>query len=88
MKTIHPDWSLVLSLGGATKVAERLGWSAAGGVQRVQNWKYRGIPAIVRLEHPRLFRKPAAVAQLAQQPAARDAFLKPEDDNPIDNTSK
>lgn len=29
-----------------------------------------------------------AVAQYAQQPAARDAFLKPEDDTPIDNTSK
>lgn len=54
-KKVHPDWHLVLSLGGPAKVAARLGWTSAGAVQRVQNWKQRGIPAKVRLRHPRLF---------------------------------
>lgn len=37
---------------------------------------------------PELVKPKKAVAQLQQQPAARDAFIKPEDDKPIDNTSK
>lgn len=52
----HPDWALVVALGGPVKVAERLGWTKEGSVQRVQNWKYRGIPSLVKLEHRRLFR--------------------------------
>jgi len=38
-------------LGGSAKLARRLGYT----VQRVQNWKERGIPAKVKLEHPELF---------------------------------
>lgn len=58
---VDRDWQLVLSLGGPAKVAERLGWTKEGSVQRVQNWKQRGIPAKVKLANPRLFprRKPA-----------------------------
>lgn len=51
----HPDWALITSLGGAAKVAELLGYTKAGGVQRVQNWKARGIPPGVKLRHPELF---------------------------------
>ena len=51
----HPDWALITELGGPLKVAERLGLAKEGGVQRVQNWKYRGIPPAVKLEHPELF---------------------------------
>lgn len=51
----HPDWALVITLGGPTRVAELLGWTKAGSVQRVQNWKSRGIPSLVKLERPDLF---------------------------------
>lgn len=49
------DSELIDLLGGPTRLAERLGYVKAGGVQRVQNWKVRGIPARVKLERPDLF---------------------------------
>jgi hypothetical protein len=50
------DKQQILSLGGPTKVAELLGLDkTSGGVQRVQNWMTRGIPAQVKLDHPDLF---------------------------------
>lgn len=49
------DSDLIERLGGPTRLAERLGYGKAGGVQRVQNWKARGIPARVKLERPDLF---------------------------------
>lgn len=50
---MHPDTKLIGRLGGATKLAARLGFSIkGGGVQRVQNWKKRGIPASVERDHP------------------------------------
>lgn len=52
------DKDLIESLGGATKLAARLGCS----VQRVQNWKDRGIPAQVRLDHPDVFPLPTRAA--------------------------
>ena len=56
------DEQLIDALGGATRVCEMLGYSKLGGVQRVHNWKLRGIPAAVKLERPDLFmRQPAAV---------------------------
>jgi len=56
------DKDLIESLGGATKVAARLGCS----VQRVQNWKDRGIPAQVRLDHPDVFPLPGRSPEPAQ----------------------
>lgn len=49
------DSELIEQLGGPSRLAERLGYEKSGGVQRVQNWKVRGIPARVKLEHPDLF---------------------------------
>ena len=49
------DKDLIDGLGGSTKLAARLGYS----VQRVENWKKRGIPAQVRLDHPDVFPLPA-----------------------------
>jgi hypothetical protein len=49
--TPHPDWLLIAALGGPAKVASELGWS----VQRVHNWKARGIPPAVKLARPDLF---------------------------------
>jgi len=61
------DKELIESLGGPAKVAARLGYT----VQRVQNWKERGIPAQVRLDHPDVFPLPVRkqdVAPLEAQP--------------------
>jgi hypothetical protein len=53
---IAADRATITRLGGPAKVAELLGYDkAAGGVQRVQNWTKRGIPAGVKLERPDLF---------------------------------
>ncbi|WP_419687243.1 hypothetical protein ACN22W_08310 [Burkholderia theae] len=51
----HPDWQLIERHGGASKVARLLGYSEKGGAQRVHNWKYRGIPPEVKIQHPDLF---------------------------------
>ncbi|WP_377747016.1 hypothetical protein [Cupriavidus respiraculi] len=46
-------------LGGSSKVAELLGFDKArGGVQRVSNWKKRGIPSAIKLLRPDLFPQP------------------------------
>jgi hypothetical protein len=63
------DSQLIDDLGGPARVAERLGYDKLGGVQRVQNWKTRGIPPKVKLEHPDLFLR----GLTAQQPPAGDA---------------
>jgi len=49
------DKKLIEQLGGPAKVAELLAYPKHGGVQRVQNWISRGIPARVKLENPELF---------------------------------
>ena len=49
------DSNLIDRLGGPAKVAELLGFGR-GGVQRVHNWRARGIPARVKLEHGELFK--------------------------------
>jgi len=49
------DAELIASLGGPTKVAELLGLPKFGGAQRVQNWLYRGIPSLVKVQRPDLF---------------------------------
>ena len=49
------DKKLIDDLGGPARVAELLGYPKHGGIQRVQNWTTRGIPAKVRLAHPQLF---------------------------------
>lgn len=52
------DSELIDRLGGSSALAKRLGYPLLGGVQRVQNWKRRGIPPRVKLEWPELFLKP------------------------------
>lgn len=54
-KTDHHDWALITYLGGPAKVARLLGYESRGGIQRVQNWRYRGIPAEVKLAFPEIF---------------------------------
>ncbi|AYM76936.1 hypothetical protein D9M09_14850 [Janthinobacterium agaricidamnosum] len=65
--------ALIESLGGATKLAERLGYDKQGGVQRVQNWTVRGVPPKVQLAHPEIFFRQAEAAALR-----RDTNLAPD----------
>ena len=51
----HQDAQIIQKLGGPTRVADLLGLSRYGGVQRVQNWTIRGIPSHVKVSHPALF---------------------------------
>ena len=50
------DADLIKHLGGPTVVARRLGYKLPDGARRVHNWMKRGIPAQVRLDHPRIFK--------------------------------
>lgn len=53
---LHPDSKIIDRLGGPAKLAELLGYDKThGGVQRIQNWKKRGIPAEVKIKYPELF---------------------------------
>ena len=55
------DSQLIERLGGPARVAELLGYDKrSGGVQRVHNWRSRGIPARVKLERPDLFQRQAS----------------------------
>jgi hypothetical protein len=53
--TVARDGQLIDRLGGPAKVAELLGINKAGGVQRVHNWRTRGIPPAMKLQRPDLF---------------------------------
>lgn len=50
------DRKLIHDYGGPARMAEILGYDKKkGGVQRVQNWLTRGIPAKVKLSRPEIF---------------------------------
>jgi len=51
---IAGDREIIDRLGGSTKVAELINYK----VQRVQNWKDRGIPSAEKLKFPQLFLNP------------------------------
>ncbi|AEI76532.1 hypothetical protein CNE_1c11770 [Cupriavidus necator N-1] len=56
--TVHCDWQIIEDLGGATEVAKLLGYDKKrGGIQRIHNWRVRGIPSAVKVAHPGLFMK-------------------------------
>lgn len=56
--SIEADRERIERLGGSAAVARRMGLTSSGAVQRVNNWKTRGIPAEVKLEWPELFLHP------------------------------
>jgi len=64
----HPDAMLIDALGGPSKLARKLGYARHNGVQRVQNWKSRGIPLLLRYQRPDIFGPPPS-AETALQPA-------------------
>jgi len=51
---LNADKELIKQLGGATALANRLGFASK---QRVHNWLYRGIPASIKLAYPKIFLK-------------------------------
>ncbi|MBY0474198.1 MAG: helix-turn-helix domain-containing protein [Nitrosomonas sp.] len=56
MKNNNHHSKLIDDLGGPTVLAEKLGYDKKnGGVQRVSNWRYRGIPAAVILKNQHIF---------------------------------
>lgn len=73
MTNIAHDKAVIAALGGPSALAKRLGYSRVGGVQRVQNWTTRGIPAAVRLEHMALFSEGAAAVAAERKPKRKAA---------------
>lgn len=68
------DAALIEHLGGPARVAELLGYDKSGGVQRVHNWRARGIPPRVKLQFPEIFlRRPDDVVGPAPVPQAGEA---------------
>lgn len=65
MIKLHDDAELIDRLGGPSTLARALGFDEGGAVQRVQNWKYRGIPEVIRLRHPDIFGPPPAKRKAA-----------------------
>lgn len=56
MTTPHQnDCELIKRYGGPSKLAALLGYAKHNGPQRVSNWRTRGIPPRVKLEHPDIF---------------------------------
>ena len=58
------DAELIDHHGGPARLAEKLGWHESRAVQRIHNWRSRGIPAAVKLKYPAIFlAKPARKAK-------------------------
>lgn len=64
-KKISPDAVVIDQLGGPAQLAKRLGLSGVNAVQRVWNWRQRGIPARVLLDHADVFAKACSSAAAA-----------------------
>lgn len=67
---LHPDAALIDSLGGPAALARLLAFDKPGSVQRIQNWKYRGIPELERLRRPDVFGPPPQDGPVARRRAA------------------
>lgn len=65
MTTVERDRALIDALGGAARVAVLLGIDKNGGVQRVHNWKTRGIPPSIKVSRPDLFLPHLTAARVA-----------------------
>lgn len=76
------DRELIACLGGPTKVAELLNLPKYGGVQRVQNWTQRGIPAAVKVAHPRIFMPELTPALATTTHPATENVAHPDAEHP------
>jgi hypothetical protein len=73
---MHSQTNIIDALGGPKKVAEMLGLSREpGAIQRVGNWKRRGIPAQVLIDNPAFLRKVRAVTRETRKQAV--AYFEP-----------
>ena len=52
---MHPHAQLIDRLGGSKAVAQALALTTPGSLQRVSNWKRRGIPELLMLKRPEVF---------------------------------
>lgn len=52
---LHEDAKVIAALGGSAALARKLGYPQPHGTRRVNNWKYRGIPELIRLKRPDVF---------------------------------
>jgi hypothetical protein len=52
---LHEDSKVIAALGGSAALARKLGYAQPHGTRRVNNWKYRGIPELIRLKRPDVF---------------------------------
>lgn len=55
MRPNHEDANLIESLGGSAAIVRLLDLKGNRALQRVENWKRRGIPAAVRLKYLSIF---------------------------------
>lgn len=51
------DAEIIDHYGGPARLAEKLGWAESRAIQRIHNWRSRGIPAAVKIKHADLFLK-------------------------------
>jgi hypothetical protein len=58
----HPDSNLIDQLGGPAQLARQLGMTEQGSIQRIVNWRRRGIPLKVKVDHAAIF-MPALLAK-------------------------
>lgn len=64
------DAALIERLGGPANLARRLRFDPKkGGVQRVQNWKVRGIPASVERDNQWIAKERRALRKVTTQEA-------------------
>lgn len=63
------DVELIDHYGGPARLAEKLGWHERRAVQRIHNWRSRGIPAAVKLKFPNIFLFGTGIQSLDQLPA-------------------
>lgn len=72
------DADLIDKVGGPSALVALLGLSHQGAVQRVSNWKRRGIPPRIRLEHRELFdslEKPELIGTEGAPPVPADQVV-------------
>lgn len=67
------DADLIDAMGGPTAVAKLLGFEAEHAAQRVNNWKTRGIPARVLVDHRLVFERARRRATQQPEPAEQEA---------------
>lgn len=64
------DAQLIDHYGGPARLAKVLGWHESRAIQRIHNWRARGIPAAVKLRYPEVFLTMPVPAPAAEKACA------------------